>query len=269
MVPGLFGCIIPTERSPDMDRMQAWKTRLAWLETRLQGIIETSATRWLAPSSPARQLTLGLVACMQQGVKEDAYGYLIAPNQFILWVHPVRLDEYQIDPLLAQELCTTLQTAGQDAGFVFLAAPTIDVLADPDLAPGETRLSAGIQGEQMAQTSALESEAQPALANSAMSAFLIVDGTRIYSLSGGAVNIGRRADNDLVIDDGRVSRQHAQLRLVHDHYMIFDLESTGGTFVNNQQVSQCLLYPGDVISLAGVPLVFGQELAGDTQKLPV
>jgi pSer/pThr/pTyr-binding forkhead associated (FHA) protein len=66
-------------------------------------------------------------------------------------------------------------------------------------------------------------------------------------------------DNTLVIDDPRISRNHAQLRAIKGRYIIFDLNSTGGTFVNGQRTSQSVLYPGDVISLAGVPLVFGQD----------
>ncbi len=38
------------------------------------------------------------------------------------------------------------------------------------------------------------------------------------------------------------------------------LESSGGTFINGQRIHQSILYPGDVISLAGVNLIFGQDL---------
>jgi pSer/pThr/pTyr-binding forkhead associated (FHA) protein len=41
--------------------------------------------------------------------------------------------------------------------------------------------------------------------------------------------------------------------------LIFDLNSTGGTYVNGQRTSQSVLYPGDVISLAGLPIIFGQD----------
>jgi len=66
-------------------------------------------------------------------------------------------------------------------------------------------------------------------------------------------------DNQLVVDDPRVSRYHAQIRYVRSHFTIFDLNSTGGTFVNGQRTTQSVLYPGDVISLAGMPIVFGQD----------
>jgi pSer/pThr/pTyr-binding forkhead associated (FHA) protein len=98
--------------------------------------------------------------------------------------------------------------------------------------------------------------------------YLIVDGTRILPLTQAVINIGRRPDNQIAIEDARVSRLHAQLRAIKGRFVIFDLDSTGGTYVNSQRVNQCALYPGDVISLAGYPLVYGQETAGisETQR---
>ncbi|MBK6645463.1 MAG: FHA domain-containing protein [Anaerolineales bacterium] len=46
---------------------------------------------------------------------------------------------------------------------------------------------------------------------------------------------------------------------IKGRFVVFDLNSTGGTFVNGQRTSQSVLYPGDVISLAGVALIFGQD----------
>lgn len=94
-------------------------------------------------------------------------------------------------------------------------------------------------------------------------------GNDVYPLIRTVINIGRRPDNDLVIDDARISRVHAQLRALHQHYVVFDLGSSGGTRVNGEPVNQHVLSPGDVISLAGLPLVYGQDLpGGDTQSLP-
>ena len=90
-------------------------------------------------------------------------------------------------------------------------------------------------------------------------AFVIVDGIRVIPLTQTIVNIGRRVENTLVIDDPRVSRTHAQLRAINGRYIIFDLNSTGGTFINGERVTQSILYPGDVISLAGADLIYGQK----------
>lgn len=90
-------------------------------------------------------------------------------------------------------------------------------------------------------------------------AFVIIDGIRVIPLNQAIVNIGRRIENILVVDDPRVSRTHAQLRAINGRYIIFDLNSTGGTFVNGKRVNQSVLYPGDVISLAGAELIYGQN----------
>jgi pSer/pThr/pTyr-binding forkhead associated (FHA) protein len=82
-------------------------------------------------------------------------------------------------------------------------------------------------------------------------------------------------DNHLILDDPRVSRAHAQLRAVQGHYVLFDLNATGGTYVNGQRITQYTLKPGDVISLAGVPIIYGEDnpveddpTGGNTVGLP-
>ncbi|MBP8857500.1 MAG: FHA domain-containing protein, partial [Anaerolineaceae bacterium] len=85
------------------------------------------------------------------------------------------------------------------------------------------------------------------------------------------INIGRREDNHLVIEDLRISRTHAQLRARMGKYVIFDLGSTGGTFVNGQRVTQAILAPGDVISLAGLTLIYSEtrtDPSDNTDRMP-
>ncbi len=90
-------------------------------------------------------------------------------------------------------------------------------------------------------------------------AFVIVDGIKVIPLNQPLIRIGRRLENNLVLDDPRVSRTHAELRAINGRYVLFDLNSTGGTFVNGLRITQSVVYPGDVISLAGVNLVYGQK----------
>ncbi len=90
-------------------------------------------------------------------------------------------------------------------------------------------------------------------------AFVILDGIKVIPLSQPLIRIGRRLENNLVLDDPRVSRTHAELRAINGRYVLFDLNSTGGTYVNGVKITQSVVYPGDVISLAGVNLVYGQK----------
>lgn len=76
-------------------------------------------------------------------------------------------------------------------------------------------------------------------------------------------NLGRKSTNDVVISDLRVSRFHAQIRRTKEGYMVFDVGSTGGTFVNGERITSHTLKSGDVISLAGYALIFTNEKEQD------
>lgn len=90
-------------------------------------------------------------------------------------------------------------------------------------------------------------------------AFFLMEGGKTFPLEEAVVNIGRMLDNHLVIDDPRVSRHHAQLRAVDGHFVLYDLKSTGGIFVNGRRITETIMYPNDSISLAGVVLTFQQD----------
>jgi len=63
--------------------------------------------------------------------------------------------------------------------------------------------------------------------------------------------IGRKPDNDIVIDNQAVSGHHALIKMEGDELVIEDLSSLNGTYLNNQKVSKAEIFNGDVI-LIGV-----------------
>jgi len=69
-------------------------------------------------------------------------------------------------------------------------------------------------------------------------------------MEGDVLTIGREASNAIAINDAEVSRKHAQLVFQGGKYIITDLGSTNGTFVNGQRLTgQHVLQPGEIISL--------------------
>jgi Protein of unknown function (DUF3662)/FHA domain len=82
---------------------------------------------------------------------------------------------------------------------------------------------------------------------------------RDFPLTKTLISIGRGLDNDLVIDDPRVSRHHAQITFRHGHYLLRDQRSTNGTFVNDQPIETVVLASNDRVSIGGFELVFMQE----------
>ncbi|HEY3311696.1 MAG TPA: FHA domain-containing protein [Anaerolineales bacterium] len=73
---------------------------------------------------------------------------------------------------------------------------------------------------------------------------------KVFPLDVDFITIGRESENTIVINDAEVSRKHTQLILQGGKFIVSDLGSTNGTFVNGQRLtSQHVLQPGEVISL--------------------
>ncbi len=62
-------------------------------------------------------------------------------------------------------------------------------------------------------------------------------------------HIGRETDNDVVLDDPATSRHHAEILFHEGHYVVKDLGSANGTYVNEQRVSERALADGDAIRI--------------------
>lgn len=238
------------------------KTRLDIIEARLQAFIESSAQ--LFPwSSPQHALARRLVEAMQESLTSDENGQLSAAHFYTIYLNPQDFAFWQSNQELFDDLARALQEAAMEAGVNFSYPPMIRLAENPDLPRETIQIVAALPADIVGETAALtikkkKNRKQPVTYPA--NAFLIVDGTAIFPLRQAVVNIGRRSDNHLVIDDPRVSRAHAQLRVIHGHYVIFDLNSTGGTLVNGQRISQCTLKPGDVISIAGIPVIYGEDV---------
>lgn len=231
------------------------------IERNLQDFVENSLMRfpWTRRQTALAQQ---FVEAMQNALENGPGGRVIAPNQYVLSVHPNFLALWQSSPELLDALADTLQSAARDAGVSFLSPPAIRLATDPALPNDGLRVTAtsisdnGGDGTTAVMLAAGREEDPPA---HPANAFLIIEGSETFPLRQPVVNIGRRLDNHVILDDARVSRAHAQLRVVRGRYVLFDLNSSGGTYVNGQRITQQTLKPGDVISLAGVSLIYGED----------
>jgi pSer/pThr/pTyr-binding forkhead associated (FHA) protein len=86
---------------------------------------------------------------------------------------------------------------------------------------------------------------------------------------GSSLIIGRRRENDIVIDNLAVSGHHARIDSVGEAFVLVDLQSKNGTFVNEQLVSSHRLKHGDDISIGKHLLVFSSgDGAGAAAETP-
>ena len=79
-------------------------------------------------------------------------------------------------------------------------------------------------------------------------------GTR-YSLEGDQVSVGRVPGNDIQLDDVTVSRQHAVLVRQGSAWLVRDLGSLNGTYVNSARVEEAVVQHGDEVQVGRFRLV--------------
>lgn len=241
------------------------KSRLDQIETRLRAFIESSLY-FLPGDHKQETLAHQLVAAIEQAVVNET-GTLVSPNQFTVRLHPGNLSIWESHPGLIDALARVLNEAAIEAGLEFFSSPVVQFQSDPSLAPDRFEIITSARSNAVEETGVIllkeEKSSPDARPNQA---FVILNGSNMIPLRLAVINIGRRQDNQIVIDDPRVSRVHAQLRAVRGHYILFDLSSTGGTYINGLRISQQALKPGDVISLSGVPLIYGEETGASTNK---
>lgn len=80
---------------------------------------------------------------------------------------------------------------------------------------------------------------------------------------GPSATIGRLPDNTVIIDNPAVSSHHACIFRDGDHFVLEDLQSTNGTFVNEKKVTRHTLQDGDVVLVGKHQLMFDRMAGGE------
>ena len=82
---------------------------------------------------------------------------------------------------------------------------------------------------------------------------------QVYRLDREVIQIGRHVSNDIVVNDRRVSRHHAQVRYENGRFVIYDLGSLNGIGINRTTVRQHTLRDGDLVSVGSYDFIFHQR----------
>jgi hypothetical protein len=229
-------------------------------DAQLRHLLEVDLWRALPGTRLDAAIIHGLAVALAKSAAIHEDGRTAAPGAVALRIHPSTGAGWEAQQL-QDTILQAVQVAVGHAGLIFSSPLTVAITLDDAVAAHEPAVVAWHTTAAPTDTkeTAIGETAPTEGIETPENAFLIVDGVKVHSLKAAVTNIGRRLDNQLVVDDPRVSRHHAQLRVINGRFVIFDLSSSGGTYVNGQRTSQSILYAGDVISLAGVALVFGQD----------
>jgi hypothetical protein len=201
------------------------------------------------------------------------------PNSYVVSLSPSDYGEFaQYKRSLERDLAEAVLGAARDRSFTLLAYPTVEIEEDQDVSPGDLRVACALvdaSGEEVpaneperlggletGHTMVLDRDAlRSAKPRAPQGAIVAREGSvhREVPLGAEPISVGRDPKNDIVLDDRRVSRRHAEVRLRLGRYTLYDLQSTNGTFVNGRRVAEMVLSDDDRITIGGAELVVRLE----------
>jgi hypothetical protein len=243
---------------------------LEFVEKRLAELIEKPLQTFFPGTRADQLLAKRLVQAMSDDLSVDAGGRLVAPVYYEIKLNPLHNDLWTERPGLPGMLAEALLLAAHEQKVTFERSPVIGVTFDIEV-PVEDIQVITLELGQPDGTTAESPAAAPDISAIPADAFLIINGDRHVVLAEPVLTIGRSPTNQLVLDDPQASRMHAQLRAIDGAYTIIDLDSTCGTLVNGEPVTQAVLRAGDTIVLGNTTLIYGQESVSseETTSLPV
>ncbi len=223
----------------------------------MENIVEGSMARLfrspVQPAEIAKRLERAMEANQTVGPRR-----VLVPNIYHAYLHPQDLTAFSgIKQEVEHEMATYLAELAQERSFGMVEHPKVTLEADVSVprrsiqVTAETTQSDGGSHTQVIQTaSAAKQQARARL--------LLAGPTGAHSIpcDQTILTIGRGLSNDIILEDTRVSRHHAQLRYRAKRFWVHDASSTNGTFVNGEQVAERALRDGDVISLGGLELTY-------------
>jgi len=239
------------------------------LDATLARYLEESLTSlpWLGIDVPGiiRNLAGEIVASTRQDSDNNRY----APDQFTLTACPGSSSDIRKGLGLVQsQISLQMEEALATLGYRLTHPVHVTFASDPTLRIGVVRVIAWHSRDPLQLTDQMQEYEEPGTSTPPRGAFLIVSGKRNFPLRNKRVRIGRRLDNDLVLDDNHVSRQHAELIAREGYYILRDMNSTAGTRVNKTLIKEHRLEPGDLIHIASIEIIYNEDPLGPPTETP-
>ncbi|MFN2303259.1 MAG: FhaA domain-containing protein, partial [Anaerolineales bacterium] len=180
--------------------------KLESLENRLRSLFESNLLRvFTGKQDNFAELPERVVDALRENIKQLNDDRLIAPNQFVIIVCPRQAQLLRPKADLLEELAGYVEQIGREQGLSFLDKIEFLVEERPEFLDGHIDVNATIHLQELTQTTDMETK-QAEVDSIPINAFFIINGMQIFHLDSAVVNIGRRPDNQLVLDNPRVSR---------------------------------------------------------------
>lgn len=238
----------------------------------MERTFEGSARRLFRSQVTPAEITRRLERAMesQQTITVDR---VIVPSFYRAFLNPEDFAAYEaFQDNLENEMANYLRDLARERGFSLLQHPVVDVAPDPAVSRRTIQVVAEMTGVHPGNhpggaapvdadtTQVIPPSSRKGSHSGAELVMQTVEGPHAFALDVDLATIGRGLNNTIVLEDPRISRQHAQVRWKSRRFLISDLGSTNGTYVNGAPVSaEQVLRGGDIVSLGGLEMVFQQR----------
>jgi len=209
---------------------------------------------------------------------ETENGRLIAPHVLIARLNPRDLDTLRAkSPALDERLALDLKRIANDQGYLLKGALRVIFDRNPKVGSGRVVCDVVKDGARVAQPvgAAAGPDATQTMDAGAVAAPLPPMGDpnvqippawltlmrpsrgEPMRLDRQTIRIGRHNTNDIIVNERRVSRFHAEIKYEHGQFILYDLKSVNGVLVNGAKVTRPVpLQDHDMISVCGYEFIF-------------
>lgn len=257
----------------------------AAMERFFERLFERPAARLLAPRIEAVHVQRHLERAMESGRQRDGSRTRV-PSHYRVLLNTSDLVALAGREALPAELAEGLRDYARRRGYLLPSRPIVKLEASPRMDAGQILVFNDPDGpradrqpaqlasatvEPSAETGAAADGAAtgaaqggpdtsvfrataPDLPRAQIAIRLPTGSVERVRVRGGSLRVGRAVDNDIVLDDARVSRHHAQISVRLGTLIYTDLASTNGSYLHGNRVHEIALGPDDVIQLGGSSL---------------
>src|SRR5690349_4595272 len=250
-------------------------------ESMMQGIVEGMFGRVFRSRLQPVELSSKLARAMD-GNLQLMQDRRIAPNLYDIYLSPRDYAQFSDNERwVIPQLSEGLIAVARERNYTLTSRPILRFHEDPSMVTGQTRMEAQLldaralpqEGQQAAggagtmdetrsisPAEAQELARRTAEAEQVAPAWLTLNRPargKPMQITKPVIHLGRHLSNDVVVNDKRVSRYHAELRFEHGQFVLYDLGSTNGVGVNGVLTHQPVpLKNNDLISIGNHEFIF-------------
>ncbi len=212
--------------------LQSFERRL---ERLVEGTFSKAFRSGLQPVEIGHRMVRELDARRTLGVRGP-----VVPNHIEVFLSPSDFERFEsYGEVLARELAEAARSHANEEGFQFLGPVVVELVCDEEMHKGGLDVEASIVEGPGGRIGSL----------------VLPDGSR-RALGDDTILVGRLPDCEIVIDDPRVSRRHAEIKPEASGFRLIDLDSLNGTTVNGSSIRERVLVDRDVITIGSHSLRF-------------